>query len=492
MGVPTDGIGQASPESPMTGTGQGILVCAGGARMFTNAYVLIRVLRDTLGCSLPIEVWHMGAAEMSPAMAALLAAHGVTVIDASAMIATEGGLIRDGWQLKAFALARTGLAEVLMLDADQVPVRDPAPLFDWPAYRETGAVFWPDIVDLRADNPVWALVGLPPRQMPSLESGQLLVDRRRHAGTLERVLRLNEQADQFYGIIYGDKDTFLIGWLLEEAPFARVPHAPFVDPRVLFQCDLEGRPLFQHRTSAKWSLGDAQVAVANFQHEADCLRYLQELEQLWSGRIFHGPPRGPAARAREAELAGGLFDLHLAADRTLPLQLLAHGEIGVGRDAVLRNWAVIDAMDSGTSSPGAARFSLVIEGGFGPTLLLNEGEPGHWIGRKLGPPECAAELRAAGASLPAIEGPGLIPAFLAAAGFPACDDVALEALLIVLDGVEPGVAPRLRRLALSLPEGSRLALLADRLDARLPGRRDVDKRIDLLTMGYVAHGDGAA
>jgi hypothetical protein len=485
MDARTVGIGKASPTSPVTGTGQGILVCAGGARMFTNAYVLIRVLRDTLGCSLPIEVWHMGAAEMSPAMAALLGSHGVTVIDATALIAAEGGLIRDGWQLKSFALARTGLAEVLLLDADQVPVRDPAPLFGWSAYRETGAVFWPDIVDLRADNPVWALVGLPARQMPSFESGQVLVDRRRHSGTLERVLRLNEQADQFYGIIYGDKDTFLIGWLLEDAPFTLVPHAPFVDPRVQFQCDLDGRPLFQHRTSAKWSLGGQQVSVANFQHEADCLRYLAELDGLWSGRIYRGPPRSLAARQCEGALAGGSYDLVQAEGQLTRLELKAHGEIGAGRGFELRNWAVVDSQEDAPAGQAAPGLELIVEGGFGPTYRLSEQAPGHWVGRKVSVPGCAVELRASMPMPTERAGSGLTAAFLAAAGFPVRDDVMLDHLLVVLDSVEPGVASRLRSMASTDRHGAQLMALADRLDALLPGRREVDKRIGLLALGYV-------
>ncbi len=37
------------------------------------------------------------------------------------------------------------------------PARDPTEVFDWPEYVSDGAVFWPDILDIRADNPVWPL-----------------------------------------------------------------------------------------------------------------------------------------------------------------------------------------------------------------------------------------------------------------------------------------------------------------------------------------------
>ena len=52
--------------------GRGIVICAGGARLFTCAYVAIGILRRVLGCTLPIEVWHLGAAEIGPPMRRLL------------------------------------------------------------------------------------------------------------------------------------------------------------------------------------------------------------------------------------------------------------------------------------------------------------------------------------------------------------------------------------------------------------------------------------
>src|SRR4051794_5910947 len=155
--------------------GRGIVIVAGGAKIFTNAYVLIRILRHTLKCPLPIEVWHFGAEEISQGMAALLTELDVRVVNALPAIAQHGGNIRDGWQLKPFALMWSSFAEVLMLDADQVPINDPAGLFDWPEFAETGAVFWPDIVDIRTDNAIWAAMDLPGRRASSFESGQLLI-----------------------------------------------------------------------------------------------------------------------------------------------------------------------------------------------------------------------------------------------------------------------------------------------------------------------------
>lgn len=458
---------------------RGIVICAGGARMFTNAYVLVRILRDTLHSRLPIEIWHMGPAEMSPAMRALLQDHGVQVVDAAVPIREAGGLIRDGWQLKSFALARSAFEEVLLLDADQVPVEDPASLFDWPEYRESGAVFWPDIVDLAVDNPVWAKLGLEPRRTRSMESGQVLVDRRRHGKALECVLALNERADEFYGLIYGDKDTFLLGWMLEGADFRMVPHAPFVHPRALIQRDFGGKALFQHRTNAKWALEGAQVLVENFVHEADCLRYLDDLGRLWGGRIYHAPARSPAARIVEAGLAGTRAVVDVVAGEGVEVEFLAHGEIGEGRSYERANWAILDRPEA---SEPSLRFTLIIEGGLGRAFTLHAAGPDQWVGEKVRAPGGVASLHARPA---AVETDGLLPAFLAAAGYPVSSEETLEALLAVLDGVEPGVADRLRRLAGSAPEPSRLIALADRLDRHAGRRAEVRRPLGVLSTMYV-------
>lgn len=55
--------------------------------------------------------------------------------------------LKGAWknfQLKGAAIAASTFAEVLYLDSDNVPLRDPTDLFSDPSYKTTGAVFWPD------------------------------------------------------------------------------------------------------------------------------------------------------------------------------------------------------------------------------------------------------------------------------------------------------------------------------------------------------------
>ena len=268
---------------------RGIIVCAGGIQIFVNAYVLLRVLRETLSCTLPVQLWHIGPQEISPIMRRLLEELEVELVDADTVRIVHPTRLVDGWQLKPYAILHSRFREVLLLDADQVPVRDPSEVFRWPQYLDTGALFWPDTVDLAAHNPVWSLCGLAPRQCVSLDSGQLLVDKEKHWSALHLTLQLNEQAEIFYRLIYGDKDTFLIGWLLAGAPRAVVPHQPLIDPRCRIQRDFDGEPLFQHRTNAKWTYAEPQVKIPNFIHEQACRSFLSDLRYAWNGRLSLHP-----------------------------------------------------------------------------------------------------------------------------------------------------------------------------------------------------------
>ena len=51
----------------------------------------------------------------------------------------------NGWEAKAYAILHCPFEEVLLLDADIVPVRDPSFLFDSDEYQRSGSVLWPDL-----------------------------------------------------------------------------------------------------------------------------------------------------------------------------------------------------------------------------------------------------------------------------------------------------------------------------------------------------------
>lgn len=234
------------------GGGRGILIPAGGDYL-VGAFAIVGVLR-WLGCHLPIEIWHQGPGELTDVADAIRRRFpGVTFHD----IGRDGGKRWDGgWQLKAEALAATTLDEVLLLDADNLPLVDPAALFEIVEYRETGALFWPAPTEiLEPSRDCWARFGLQPREAIALDSGQMLVNRRSCCRALAAAEFANRHSGYFWAGLHGDKDTFLLAWLVADLSYGLVMPRPFlIDDKALVQGGIE-RCQFQHRYGAKWKRG---------------------------------------------------------------------------------------------------------------------------------------------------------------------------------------------------------------------------------------------
>lgn len=440
-------------------SGSGIVICAGGASLFTNAYVLIHLLRKLHGCALPIEVWHFGSGELSPRMKLLLRELEADPLDAEAVLNNASVRIHNGWQLKAYALMWSRFEQVLMLDADQVPLRDPSQLFQWKGYGDTGAVFWPDVTDILDTNPIWHECNLQPRNHPAIEAGQLLVHKARHWDELQIAAHLNEHASHYYHLLYGDKDTFLLGFLIKRSDFTLVPHRPFGDvPFCLLQRDMEGHPLFQHRTGAKWRYAPAQPVLQGLPIEEECIKALEILRQRWNGLLFAPPARSTRARQAEADLASiRHFLLATPGEGIVDFELLAECEIGAGRSPERMNWYCAEV-------DGAVRLTLT--DAFSAIATFKQTSSGRWtsVSTSSGGEMQLTTKQAQSAAAPEL-GLSLTEEILAAAGFPSPHwldrrDEILCALRL-LAAVTPDVAGALAALAnrhACLPDPQRRAL----------------------------------
>ena len=284
------------PPYPGGYRGRGIVICAGGVGLFTNAWVCIQMLRR-LGCRLPIQVWHLGPGELDADMRALLAPLGVTCVDAVKMRARHPVRMLNGWELKPYAILHCPFKEVLLLDADNMPVRNPEDLFAASEYRRTGAVLWPDLRRLHRTHRIWNLLGLPPQTVREVESGQVLVNKQVCWRALRLALWLNEHSDFFYQHIHGDKETFPLAFRKLNQPFA-MPTTPVrCLNRTMCQHDFEGRRLFQHRNLDKWNLFLRNKRIRGFRFEEECRAAVEDLRRRWDGRMSgHRPkPLGAAA-----------------------------------------------------------------------------------------------------------------------------------------------------------------------------------------------------
>ncbi|MEZ6089746.1 MAG: hypothetical protein R3C05_17305 [Pirellulaceae bacterium] len=280
------------PDFPTPQSPRGIAI-VGGGKYLVSVYVSVRVLRH-VGCDLPIEVWHFDG-ENDPQIEAAIRAYGVTFRNATTLLKTHPfRFIQEhwwrGWQLKSYALLHSSFENVLLLDADNYPTRDPEYLFDWPDYREHGAVIWPDQVKSPTimHDAVRHLFEIDPPTDRMAESGQLLMNRRRCWRQLVLAGFYNQAADLTYRYIWGDKDTFPFAFHRTNARYARMWPECQIVPDCLLQYDFNGRVIFQHRVGDKFRLEGSVFAStpqisdenrynASLAHEAFCFSVLDEL-----------------------------------------------------------------------------------------------------------------------------------------------------------------------------------------------------------------------
>ncbi len=268
------------PPYPSCFEGQGIVICAGGLTYFVSAWVCISLLRH-LGCTLPVQVWYLGETELDQVQRQFFEQMDVECVDALAVRAKRPSRILNGWELKAYSILHSPFEQVLLLDADNIPIVDPDFLFETKPFAETGAVFWPDRGRLGPERSIWKLCGVPYRDEPEFETGQVLVDKQRCWPALSLAMWYNEHSDFFYQHVHGDKETFHLAFRKLHQPYAMPSTPVHCLDKVLCQHDFEGRRIFQHRCSPKWNL-DGNARIPDFRLEEECFEFVKRLRKRLS------------------------------------------------------------------------------------------------------------------------------------------------------------------------------------------------------------------
>lgn len=293
---------------PETFSGRGIVCCAGGTGYLTNAWVLIRSLR-ALGCKLPIEIWYRGEAEYDRRWHELVEQLDVSMVDAYEVRQRHSHPCLNGYELKPYALLHSRFRELLLLDADNVPIVNPEFLFETGEYRDTGAVFWPDYGRMEPARPIYQYLGVDWRDEPEFESGQMLIDKARCWRALNLTNWINERSPFFYRIVHGDKDTFRLAWHRTATPFSMPPFPIHSLPGTMCQHDFSGRVVFQHRNMAKWTLTN-NARIAGFANEDECLACIDDLRSQWTPAERACGELADADRARMRQLARRKWTYH--------------------------------------------------------------------------------------------------------------------------------------------------------------------------------------
>ncbi len=267
-------------------SGRGIVTGVYDAE-FPSCWVLLNEL-VRLGVDLPVEAWHRPG-EVSDQHLALLS--GLPLNLRLRVIEDDlDGPTKRPFAIKPIAIQRSAFREVLWIDSDCFPIRDPSFLFDDPGYVEKGSLFWHDMMSIwqalrwRPNAPVWQVFNVPANDSQEFESGQLLIDKARCWPELCLTVHFNERRDVYYEYVFGDKDTFRLAWLhlaharnepiepvrylgSAHVPYGFTPYGPFsmgaLRPdftfgggTVIVHRDREGSALFNHRCIQKFRLGE--------------------------------------------------------------------------------------------------------------------------------------------------------------------------------------------------------------------------------------------
>mmetsp|Transcript_32545 Transcript_32545/g.98001 ORF Transcript_32545/g.98001 Transcript_32545/m.98001 type:complete len:291 (-) Transcript_32545:20-892(-) len=169
---------------------------------------------------------------------------------------------------------KSSFQEVLFMDADNTALVDPTPFFDMNEYVSTGAVLWPDFTAVNFNAALWDIIEKRPLPMMSHESGQMLLNRQRHAKSLALADYFNSRGPEFfYELAPGDADLFLFAWLALEAPFHMTPtllatagymadaHVFCGHTMLQFHPNGSGQAVFAHRNLLKWSVSPDDTEV---------------------------------------------------------------------------------------------------------------------------------------------------------------------------------------------------------------------------------------
>ncbi|CAK4675039.1 unnamed protein product [Aphanomyces euteiches] len=236
-------------------------------KVLPSAYAAIRVIRNH-GCTLPVEMWYRPdemQIDDNPLIARLVSdfnVHMREIFDSRAV----------GFHTKPYAVYYSRYDQVLLLDADNMPVRDPTYLFDDPVFVEKGALFWPDywqppnsLFDVTSHSLLWQLTQMEFISEFEQESGQVLLNRRRAKDALNKLMYFSTHAPKLIDsmqLVWGDKDLFRLAWRNTSTPYHMMERPPAIGgiysytKRIfcglaMIQYDTHGDILFFHRNSIK-------------------------------------------------------------------------------------------------------------------------------------------------------------------------------------------------------------------------------------------------
>jgi hypothetical protein len=212
-------------------TSKGIVICTGN-KHFRLTLVALTAL-ELIGNELPIEIVFSTSNDLSSRNRQELEKlfPKIRLIDLSLTSFNDSYLELRGWEIKPFAVLASQFQHVILMDADVFFLEKPSILFQNPYYLKTGSLFFYDRTILSRDIIQWIetlITGNNNQSLPqhTQESGVVLIDKARVLTGLLSTCKLNDHQERervTYRHLYGDKDTWWLGFHLIDMPYSFIP-----------------------------------------------------------------------------------------------------------------------------------------------------------------------------------------------------------------------------------------------------------------------------
>lgn len=377
------------------GKGRGIVIPGGGTKYFPSMWVGINRIRQ-VGCTLPIEVWFLGEKEMDLTMQRLLEPFDVTFRDAIELRKKNPLRILNGWELKPYAVVHSAFNEVMFIDADCAPAKNPEYLFDDETYKKTGCIFWPDYPHWMLQNEPYEVFGAAcPRNVVvpgddyqtfgkpidknagwdiPVESGQMLINKSKCWEPLNLALFYCSHSDYYFRFVHGDKECFHLAWRRLGQNYGMPMTWPQWDLHTALQHDFKGEIIFVHRNNDKWKLDGNVPGSGKIPFERECFDLIGGLSKVWNGRIWENVEPTEEEAADMAALANKMFFYHRIKHDARLIEFLPKNIIGKGAADNETSWSIFRV---------GGKQRLVLGGKIEPTAFLSLAKDNIWTGNWL-------------------------------------------------------------------------------------------------------------
>jgi len=133
----------------------------------------------------------------------------------------------------------------------------------------------------------------------------MLMDKEKCWKALLLWLWYHENSEVYHELTHDGSDAAHLAFRKLEVPFVMPSR---IHRQGVFQYDLAGKPVFQHRKNDPWSLFFTNQPIRGFRFEKDCRKYVEELRQLWGAPSIQRTRLRPVQPGNKAGCPGGVIE----------------------------------------------------------------------------------------------------------------------------------------------------------------------------------------